>query len=174
MAPASYQASTRGDKADKTTYSQTTSSNLSSSQTPVAKLLEGKGNAVFSVSPADQITHVVGLLKEKRIGALVVTDESGALKGILSERDIVRRMAENPDGVMGATVDALMTRDVVTCTPSDVLTDVLKRMTEGRFRHMPVVDNSTLCGVVTIGDVVNFRLKEVEYEALRMKQMIVG
>ncbi|WP_350334244.1 CBS domain-containing protein [Coralliovum pocilloporae] len=174
MAPASYQASTRGDKADKTTYSQTTSSNLSSSKTPVSKLLEGKGDAVFSIRPNDTIDHVVGLLKEKHIGALVVTDQNGMLKGILSERDIVRQLADQADGIMDQSVEALMTSDVVTCTPSDPLTDVLKRMTEGRFRHMPVVTENKLCGIITIGDVVNYRLKEVEYEALRMKQMIVG
>ncbi|MEX0351545.1 MAG: CBS domain-containing protein [Paracoccaceae bacterium] len=174
MAPSSYQAPSRGDKTDKKTHSQSVESNLSHSQTTVAKLLEGKGDAVFSLRPNDTISHAVQILKDKHIGALIVTDQNGKLQGILSERDIVRRMAETPGQTLPQEVSALMTSDVVTCTPDDALMDVLKRMTEGRFRHMPVIADDNLCGMITIGDVVNFRLKELEYEALRMKQMIVG
>lgn len=174
MAPTSYQSPSRGDKADKTTYSQSEESNLSHSQTTVAKLLEGKGDAVFSVRPNETIHSVVNTLKEKRIGAVLVTDQNGALQGILSERDIVRRMADTPGQTLPQAVEDLMTREVKTCTPDDYLNDVLKSMTEGRFRHMPVLRDGNLCGVITIGDVVHFRLKELEYEALRMKQMIVG
>lgn len=174
MAPSSYQPPTRGDKAGKTTYSQSTGSNLSHSQTTVAKLLEGKGDAVFSVRPNDTIHSVVNTLKEMRIGAVVVTDQNGVLQGILSERDIVRRMADTPGQTLPQSVEDLMTKDVQTCTPDDLLNDVLKTMTEGRFRHMPVLTDGKLSGVITIGDVVHFRLKELEYEALRMKQMIVG
>lgn len=174
MAPTSYQSPSRGDKADKTTYSQSAESNLSHSQTTVAKLLEGKGDAVFSVRPNDTIHSVVNTLKEKRIGAVLVTDQNGALQGILSERDIVRRMADTPGQTLPQSVEDLMTKDVKTCTPDDLLNEVLKTMTEGRFRHMPVLRDGNLCGVITIGDVVHFRLKELEYEALRMKQMIVG
>ncbi|MES0824918.1 CBS domain-containing protein [Ruegeria sp. SCP11] len=174
MAPTSYQSPSRGDKADKTTYSQSTESNLSHSQTTVAKLLDGKGDAVFSVRPNDTIHSVVNTLKEKRIGAVLVTDQNGSLQGILSERDIVRRMADTPGQTLPQSVEDLMTREVKTCSPDDLLNDVLKAMTDGRFRHMPVLRDGNLCGVITIGDVVHFRLKELEYEALRMKQMIVG
>ncbi len=174
MAPSSYQSPMRGDKAETTTYSQSTDSNLSHTQTTVAKLLEGKGDAVFAVRPNDTIHSVVEILKEKHIGAVVVTDQNGALQGILSERDIVRRMADTPGQTLPQSVEDLMTRDVHTCAPDDLLMDILKRMTEGRFRHMPVVKDGNLSGVVTIGDVVQFRLNELEYEALRMKQMIVG
>lgn len=174
MAPTSYQAPSRGDKAEKTTYSQSVESNLSHTQTTVAKLIEGKGDAIFSVRPNDTISHVVEVLRDKHIGALVVTDQNGTLQGILSERDIVRRMAETPGQTLPQEVSELMTRDVKTCAPEDLLMDILKVMTEGRFRHMPVIKDGNLCGMVTIGDVVNFRLKELEYEALRMKQMIVG
>lgn len=174
MAPTSYQSPSRGDKTDKSTYSQSVDSNLSNTQTPVSKLLGEKGDAIFAVRPGDTISHVVGVLKDKRIGALVVTDQNGALQGILSERDIVRRMAETPGQTLPQSVEDLMTRDVVTCGPDDLLMDVLKRMTDGKFRHMPVLRDGKLCGMITIGDVVNYRLKELEYEALRMKQMIVG
>ena len=174
MAPSSYQAPTRGDKTDNRTHSQSTDSNLSNTNTTVAKLLEGKGDAIFSVRPNDTISHVVQVLRDKRIGALVVTDQNGTLQGILSERDIVRRMAETPGQTLPQEVEALMTRDVVTCAPDEYLMEVLKKMTEGRFRHMPVLKEGKLCGMITIGDVVNFRLRELEYEALKMRQMIVG
>ncbi len=174
MAPSSYQPPTRGDKAETATRSQSVESNLSHSQTTVAKLMEGKGDAVFAVRPNDTIHSVVDILKEKRIGAVVVTDQNGKLHGILSERDIVRRMADTPGQTLPQSVEDLMTREVKTCAPDDMLNDVLKTMTEGRFRHMPVLSDGNLRGVITIGDVVHFRLKELEYEALRMKQMIVG
>jgi CBS domain-containing protein len=83
-------------------------------------------------------------------------------------------MADTPGQTLPQSVEDLMTKDVLSCTPDDLLNDVLKTMTEGRFRHMPVLRDGNLCGVITIGDVVHFRLKELEYEALRMKQMIVG
>ncbi len=174
MAPSSYQPPTRGDKASSATRSQSVESNLSHTNTTVAKLLEGKGDAVIAVRPNDTIHAVVDILRDKRIGAVVVTDQNGGLQGILSERDIVRRMADTPGQTLPQSVEDLMTRDVKTCAPEDTLNDVLKTMTEGRFRHMPVVSDSGLRGVITIGDVVHFRLKELEYEALRMKQMIVG
>ena len=174
MAPSSYQPPTRGDKAAKATRSQSVETNLSHTQTTVSKLLEGKGDAVFSVRPNHTIHSVVDILREKRIGAVVVTDQNGSLQGILSERDIVRRMAETPGQTLPQSVADLMTTEVKTCSPDDYLNDVLKTMTEGRFRHMPVLSDGNLRGVITIGDVVHFRLKELEYEALRMKQMIVG
>ncbi len=174
MAPSSYQPPTRGDKAGTSTRSQSVDSNMSQTNTTVAKLLDGKGDAVFAVRPTDTIHSVVDILRDKRIGAVVVTDQNGTLQGILSERDIVRRMADTPGQTLPQSVEDLMTREVQTCAPEDTLNDVLKTMTEGRFRHMPVLSDGLLRGVITIGDVVHFRLKELEYEALRMKQMIVG
>jgi CBS domain-containing protein len=174
MTPSSYQAPSLSDKTDVSTKSQSKGSNLSQSQSTVAQVLEGKSQEVFSIRPIDTIHDVVRILKEKRIGALVITDETGAAQGILSERDIVRRMAETPGQTLPQSVGGLMTRKVQTCTPQELLITVLKRMSEGRFRHMPVVQNGRVCGMITIGDVVQYRLQELEYEALRMKQMIVG
>jgi CBS domain-containing protein len=174
MAPTSYQAPMRGDKAEKKTVSQSTESNLASTTSTVAKLLENKGSAVFSVRPQDTVHHAVTVLRDKRIGALLVTDQNGAMQGILSERDIVRKLAETPGQTLPQEVEGLMTREVTTCAPSDLLETILRKMTDGRFRHMPVMDDGKLCGMITIGDVVNFRLNELEYESLRMKQMIVG
>lgn len=174
MAPFSYQPPTRGDKADKHTYSQTPDSNLSHEQSTVAKLLESKGDAVYTIRPADTVGHAVEALRDRRIGALLVTDQNGHLQGILSERDIVRRLAETPGHTLPQKVEDLMTREVTTCAPGDYLIDVAKVMNAGRFRHLPVTKDGFLCGMITIGDVVNYRLQELEYEALRMKQMIVG
>ena len=103
-----------------------------------------------------------------------MTDANGVLQGILSERDIVRKLAETPGQTLPQTVEENMTTGVVTCSPSDELIDVLRRMNDGKFRHMPVLDGENLCGMVTIGDVVNHRLEELEHEALQLKQMIVG
>lgn len=175
MPPSSYQAPMRADKSDgPETKSQTLDSNLSHGRSTVAMLLASKGEEICSVSPTNTIHEVVNLLKEKGIGAVVVTDQSGVLLGILSERDIVRRMADTPGQTLPLLVENLMTRDVQTCTPDDLLIDLLHRMTQGRFRHMPVKRDDKLCGMISIGDVVQFRLKELEYETLKMKQMIVG
>lgn len=171
--PASYQAPARGDKAEKT-VSQSVSSNVKTEATQVRHVLAGKSGDIITILADDTIATAVGILREKRIGALMVVDGSGKLVGILSERDIVRKLAETPGQTLPQTVGENMTRDVVVCTPDDVLVDVLKRMSEGRFRHMPVLAQDALVGMVTIGDVVNFRLREVEHEALQLKQLIVG
>lgn len=173
-APTSYQ-SPKGRAADKPrTHSQSLASNTANADGTVAKLLASKSGEIISIRPQDTLSKAVSILKEKRIGALVVTDAAGSLKGILSERDIVRKLADTPGQTLPQSVEDNMTKDVQTCAPSDSLVDVLKRMTEGRFRHMPVRDGGKLLGMVTIGDVVTFRLAEVEHEALQLKQMIVG
>ena len=173
--PSSYQAPTRGDKSQASTVSQSVSSNLSGQHSTVSILLQQKGPEVFSVRPDQTIETVVMLLRDKGIGAVLVTDDNEKILGILSERDIVRRMADTPGQTLPQEVQGLMTSKVVTCHPDDELVSVLRRMTDGRFRHMPVTDHDgNVLGLITIGDVVNFRLNELEYEALRMKQMIVG
>ncbi len=164
----------RGDASAEKTVSQSSDSNISKDTATVSKLLEGKGGDVISIRPQDTIAAAVTILRDKRIGALVVTDAGGALQGILSERDIVRKLAETPGQTLPQKVEDNMTREVMTCSPDENLVAVLRRMNEGRFRHLPVVDDGRLCGMVTIGDVVNFRLNELEYEALQLKQMIVG
>lgn len=156
------------------TVSQSQESNMAVSTSTVGQLLASKGNDVISVQPEDTLQSVVDLLREKRIGAVLVLSSDGALKGILSERDIVRRLSETPGKVLAQTVSDLMTRKVQCCSPSDTLMDALALMTEGRFRHMPVMENDQLVGIITIGDAVNYRLRELEHEAVQLKQMIVG
>jgi CBS domain-containing protein len=164
----------RGDASREKTTSQSSDSNVAKDTATVSKLLEGKGGDVISIRPQETIATAVTILRDKRIGALVVTDAGGELQGILSERDIVRKLADTPGQTLPQKVEDNMTRDVMTCAPDDSLVAVLRRMNEGRFRHLPVVEDGRLCGMVTIGDVVNYRLNELEYEALQLKQMIVG
>lgn len=170
--PTSYQAPKRGDK-PKRTMSQTAESNLSHDTATVQKIIDKKGGEVFSIRPGETIKAAVTLLSDKRIGALLVM-EGGELKGILSERDIVRKLAETPGQTLPQTVEENMTAKVETCELAEPLVSVLKRMNAGRFRHMPVVENEEVKGIVTIGDLVNYRLTQLEHEALQMKQMIVG
>ncbi|MCH2163890.1 MAG: CBS domain-containing protein [Marinovum sp.] len=172
--PASYQAPKRNATAKTRTMSQSVASNLATETATVQKLLDHKGAAVFAIRPQETLGTAVNHLKEKGIGALMVTDATGALQGILSERDIVRKLAETPGQTLPQKVEDVMTAEVQVCAPSDPLVSVLRRMTVGRFRHMPVVDDGHLIAMVTIGDVVNFRLAELEHEALQLKQMIVG
>ncbi|MEM9012087.1 MAG: CBS domain-containing protein [Pseudomonadota bacterium] len=172
--PSSYQPPMRGDTADKRTFSQSKTTNLSTETATVQKLLDGKGDAVFAIEPEETLGRAVEILRDRRIGALVVTDAAGTLLGILSERDIVRKLADTPGRTLPKRVEEVMTSEVEVCAPEEPLVSVLRRMTNGRFRHMPVMVDGKLAGMVTIGDVVNYRLKELEHEALQLKQMIVG
>ncbi|MEM9630398.1 MAG: CBS domain-containing protein [Pseudomonadota bacterium] len=172
--PSSYQAPSRKDKMHETTHSQTSKSNTSSETATVRKILEKKGTDVFALRPQNTLHEAVVMLKEKRIGALLVKDADGKLLGILSERDIVRRLAETPGQTLPQRVEDIMTTSVETCEPDDLLISVLRKMTDGRFRHMPVMEDGAIAGMVTIGDLVNYRLNELEYESLKLKQLIVG
>lgn len=172
--PSSYQAPMRGDAEKSRTHSQSAATNMQSGTATVSQLVGKKGKEIYSIRPDETLGQAVEVLRDKRIGALVVTDESGVLVGILSERDIVRKLADTPGRTLPQQVGDIMTRRVETCSGDEALISVLKRMTAGRFRHMPVVENGQLAGMLTIGDVINFRLTELEHEALQLKQLIVG
>lgn len=172
--PSSYQGKLRRDSASPNDVSQSLDSNLAKAVSTVASLLDKKGGDIVTIRPQETIAGAIELLRERRIGAIVVTDAAGDLQGILSERDIVRKLAEAGGAALSLTVADLMTREVVTSTPDERIIQVLQKMTDGRFRHVPVVADGALIGLVSIGDLVNFRLRELEYEALKMKQMIVG
>lgn len=172
--PSSYQNPMRRDSQREKTSSQSVQTNLANDTSTVRKLLAGKGGSIFSIGPDETIATAVDVLHEKGIGALLVTNPEGELVGILSERDIVRKLSETPGKTLPQTVSENMTHNVVTCTPDDTLISVLQRMTKDKFRHMPVLDNGRLAGMVTIGDVVHYRINELEHEALQLKQMIVG
>lgn len=172
--PTSYQAPMRKDQKGSQSHSQDTASNLKSKTAIVGDILDRKGSAVIAIQPDETLGRAVEILRDKRIGALVVTDASGALCGILSERDIVRKLADTPGQTLPQLVKDVMTKKVETCGNDDPLVSVLKRMSDGRFRHMPVMGDSGPMGMVTIGDVITHRLNEVEHEALQLKQLIVG
>ncbi|WP_353473983.1 CBS domain-containing protein [Salipiger sp. H15] len=172
--PASYRPHTRDDDEHEHSHSQTLATNLSASEATVDHVLETKSGDLFTIHPHETIGRAVEVLRDQRIGALLVVDAEGELVGILSERDIVRRLADTPGRTLPQTVAELMTTKLETCTPEDSLVWVLRRMTDGRFRHMPVLEDEELIGMISIGDVVNFRLIALEYEALKLKQLIVG
>jgi CBS domain-containing protein len=140
----------------------------------IAQILAGKGSDVVSTRPDATIAEVAGLLKEKRIGAVIVTDADGALCGIISERDIARGLANHGGKLLDMKVARLMTADVVTCSPDDGIEKLMQTMTEGRFRHLPVVKDGKLSGIISIGDVVKHRLKELEAETHMLQDYIHG
>ncbi len=172
--PASYQPHTRDMDKHEHSSSQTVETNLSAAQASVGQVLDSKGGEMFWIAPDDTVGHAVEMLSQKKIGALMVKNPQGDLVGILSERDVVRRLAETPGHTLPQKVSELMSTEVQTTTRDETLVTVLRRMTDGRFRHMPVMDGDQLIGLISIGDVVNFRLTALEYEALQLKQLIVG
>jgi len=118
---------------------------------------------VVTVRPEATVRELLALLAEHNIGAAVVSSDGSAVDGIVSERDIVRRLTAN-EGALGDTVDQIMTSDVKTCEASASLDDVRKTMTQGRFRHLPVCEDGRLVGVISIGDVVKAYIDQVEFE----------
>lgn len=141
----------------------------------VAKILQSKGStSVETIHPDKLVSDAAQVLSVKKIGSLVVSPDGSKPVGILSERDIVREIGRRGSGCLSETVAEMMTSDVVTASKSDKVDDVLARMTKGRFRHMPVVENGALIGIVTLGDVVKYRLSEVSMEKDALEGMIMG
>ncbi len=141
----------------------------------VSQILKSKPEVgVISVRPTDQVDHAVKLLSEKRIGTVVVSSDGEALDGILSERDIVRELGKRGIACLSEPVSNLMTAKLVTCKPSDTALDVLEMMTKGRFRHVPVMDDGQMIGLISIGDTVKARLAELAMEKDALEGMIMG
>jgi CBS domain-containing protein len=132
------------------------------------------GGDVITIDAGASVTDAVRLLSDKRIGAILVTEGGGAPTGILSERDIVREIGRRGDGCLGDTVGQMMTKNLVSCAPDDTADVVLTKMTEGRFRHMPVMQGGALAGLISIGDVVKARLSELSMEKDALEGMIKG
>ena len=130
---------------------------------------------IVTITPDVTLAEAAQLLAEKRIGAVVVSTDGRSPVGILSERDIVRQLGRNGIEVLSQTVSEVMTTSVQTCVPGEDAMTILERMTEGRFRHMPVVDeDGAMLGVVSIGDAVSGRLKELAAEKEALTGMIMG
>jgi CBS domain-containing protein len=140
----------------------------------VSAVLKRKGQSVVSLGPEETIAAAATLLTTERIGAVLVLAEQQTLLGILSERDIVHGLAKHGDGVTRLKVADLMTRDPVTCRPSDSMSDIMEVMTQRRIRHLPVVENASLVGIISIGDVVKQRLDEVASEVEQMREYVTG
>ncbi len=141
----------------------------------VRQILNSKGTGdVLTIGPEATVAEAARLLSERRIGCLVVSRDGQRPEGVISERDIVREMGARGVGCFGEAVSEMMTEDVVTCSCDDQADDVLTRMTEGRFRHLPVMDGSTMIGLISIGDVVKARLSELSMEKDALEGMITG
>ena len=130
------------------------------------------GGDLISIEPTADLAAAAKLLATHRIGAVVIRGAGGRLAGILSERDIVRALAENGAAGLDITVGQVMTRNVETCGENDSCASIMERMTAGKFRHLPVVDNGRLIGLISIGDVVKQRVEEVESESEAMRDYI--
>jgi CBS domain-containing protein len=140
----------------------------------VSDILGTKGGLVYTISPATSVAQAAAQLSTRRIGSLVVVDKHGDVAGIVSERDIVRALAQFGDLALDRDVGEIMTRDVVTCDPDDSIDAIMAAMTRGRFRHVPVVKHGELYGLVSIGDVVKARLEEQAHETEALRAYIVA
>jgi CBS domain-containing protein len=139
----------------------------------VSTILAGKGHEVITIEPTANLKAAVRLLAEHRIGAAPILGADRRIVGILSERDIVRALAERGAAALDESVSQVMTRKVSTCNERETVITIMERMTAGKFRHVPVVDQGRLVGIVSIGDVVKHRLHEMERESAAMRDYIL-
>ncbi|MCA0434335.1 MAG: CBS domain-containing protein [Proteobacteria bacterium] len=138
----------------------------------VSQILNAKGRDVITAGPATPVSEIARTLSEKRIGAVVITGANGRIEGIVSERDVVRFVGRDGATALDLPVSSIMTRDVRTCREGDSEAALMSLMTAHRIRHLPVVNNNKLVGMISIGDVVKNRIEEVEREAEDMKAYI--
>jgi CBS domain-containing protein len=140
----------------------------------VSDILAHKGGLVFTVPPSATLSEVTRQLSTRRIGAVLVVDRLDQVVGIVSERDLVHAVAVHGSAALGLVAAEVMTREVVSCDPDDPIERVMEIMTSGRFRHLPVVRNAELLGLISIGDVVRLRLEEATHETEALKAYIVA
>lgn len=140
----------------------------------VSDVLKDKGVRVVTVRPYETVRVLVQRLQSERVGALVVSEDGRKMAGIVSERDVVNCMAEHGREASDMHVEDIMSKSVITCAPSDNLTAIARKMTENRIRHLPVIEDGKLAGLVSIGDVVKLRLAEMELEANVLRDLAVA
>ena len=140
----------------------------------VAHILDAKGTDVITTQPEVPLLDVAKVLADKRIGAVLVIEGDETLAGIISERDVVRALAKHGADLGGVKVSAFMTKELITCAPDATLEQLMSLMTASRIRHLPVLRDGKLHGMISIGDVVKRRMAEVEFEAEEMKRYISG
>ena len=138
----------------------------------VSQILREKGHDVYTVFKEISVKEVSALLAEKRIGAVVVTDQADAVEGIISERDVVRGLAQHGSSILDKKVEELMTKNVITHGLDDHIDDLMQEMSKSRIRHLPILDDGKLVGVISIGDVVKNRVKELEAEGNMLRNYI--
>jgi CBS domain-containing protein len=138
----------------------------------VKVILKNKGRTVETIQATALVSDVIDRLKSKRIGVLVVSQTGSDIVGIVSERDIVSGLAEQGPSLLDQRVETIMTREVKTCAPDDTIISVMEIMTDRRIRHVPVLQDGALVGIVSIGDAVKFRLQELETEASHLRDYI--
>jgi len=139
----------------------------------VATILAAKGHDVVTIEPSASLAAAARLLAEKRIGAVLILGADRRIVGILSERDIVRAIGERGADVLGEPVSVAMTRKVCTCNETELVSSIMERMSAGKFRHMPVVDQGQPVGIISIGDIVKHRLQAMERDSVAMRDYIV-
>ena len=141
----------------------------------VNQILRSKATGgVLTLTPSAAVTEALGIMSEKRIGTIVISTDGTLPEGILSERDIVRELGRRGSACLTDTVSDLMTRNPVTCTGTDSADKILQMMTDGRFRHLPVMEDGAMVGLISIGDVVKARLSELSMEKDALEGMIMG
>lgn len=140
----------------------------------VDNILQSKGMTVYTVSAHAPIAEAVAVLNAHRIGAVVVLADNGSVAGILSERDIVRHLTGDPAGLLKRAVREVMTTSVITCTRMATISELMEQMTTHRIRHIPIVEDGELVGIVSIGDVVKRKIEEAEQEALALREYIAS
>ena len=136
------------------------------------KILKEKGHDVYTVFKEISVKEVSALLAEKRIGAVVVTDQADTVEGIISERDVVRGLAQHGSSILDKKVEELMTKNVITHGLDDHIDDLMQEMSKSRIRHLPILDDGKLVGVISIGDVVKNRVEELEAEGNMLRDYI--
>ncbi len=140
----------------------------------VADILNAKGTEVISTGPTETVAATANLLNDRRIGAVIVRDAKDDVIGVVSERDIIRGIAVNGARALDMEVHELMTREVVSCKPTDTIAEVMRVMTTRRFRHLPVMEDGALKGMISIGDVVKYRLEETEAEGRVLRDYVIA
>jgi len=140
----------------------------------IASLLAGKGDSVATITADKTVTAAVDALRAHRIGALVVSSDGEHIDGIVSERDIVRGLAGERSALLDEPVGSIMTSTVFTCSPDDDVESLMAVMTQRRIRHVPVVEDGRLCGIISIGDVVKSRIDELEKDRKELVEYING
>lgn len=140
----------------------------------VSTIIAHKGNGVYTIEPGKMIADTITILSEKKIGAIVVVELGGAVAGIISERDIVDAIAADGPAALSRPVKDYMSKEVICVTLDDTIESLMSQMTEKRVRHLPVMENGRLNGIVSIGDVVKHRIAEAEAEADALKSYIAS